>query len=383
MQKRDFYEVLGVDRNATADELKKAYRTLAKEHHPDRNPGNEAAEKKFKELNAAYDVLKDEQSRAAYDQFGHAAFDGGMGARGGPGGAGGGQDFSSSMSDIFDDLFGDFMGGRRGRRGDGGRARGADLRYNMVITLDEAYEGKAAQIRVPSSVACDICQGVGAKPGSSPATCPTCQGHGKVRAQQGLFTIERTCLSCHGRGHVIKDPCATCHGAGRVEKERTLSVNIPAGVEDGTRIRLASEGEAGLHGGPAGDLYIFLSLTPHALFQRDGADLFCQVPISVTMAALGGEIDVPSLTGTKIKVKIPEGSQTGRQFRLKGKGMPILHSRNFGDLYIQIAVETPVHLSNAQKDLLKQFEAASSDKTNPESTGFFSRVKEFWGGLQD
>lgn len=383
MSKPCYYDVLGVERTASPDDLKKAFRTRAKEYHPDRNPGDEASEIRFKEVNEAYEVLKDDQTRAAYDQFGHAAFDGSMG--GGPRGpgAGFGADFSTSMSDIFDDLFGEFMGSRRGRRGDGGRARGADLRYNMEIALEEAFAGKKAQIRVPSSVACETCGGTGASPGSSPINCPTCQGYGKVRAQQGFFTIERTCPSCHGRGQVIENPCAACHGTGRVEKERTLSVNIPAGVEDGTRIRLAGEGEAGLHGGPAGDLYIFLSITPHALFQRDGADLFCRVPIALTTAALGDEIDVPTLTAKKVKVRVPEGTQTGRQFRLKGKGMPTLHSRNLGDLYVQVTVETPVHLTKAQKDLLKKFDAASSDKTNPESAGFFVRVKEFWDGLQD
>lgn len=382
MSKRDFYDVLGVSKNASAEELKKAYRAKAKELHPDRNPGDKEAETKFKELNEAYDVLKDEQSRAAYDQFGHAAFEGG-GPRG-PGGFGQGfsGDFSASMSDIFDDLFGEFMGGRRGRRGDGGRARGQDLRYNMDISLEEAFEGKKAQIRVPSSVSCDTCHGSGAEPGSKPVTCPTCQGAGKVRATQGFFTVERTCPTCHGRGQTIEKPCHVCHGAGRVERERTLSVNIPAGVEDGTRIRLAGEGEAGLRSGPSGDLYIFLSVSPHPLFQRDGADLFCRVPISMTTAALGGEIEVPTLNGKRVKLKIPEGSQTGRQFRLKDKGMPVINSREVGDLYIQITVETPVHLSKKQKELLRDFEKASSGETNPESSGFFARVKEFWDGFQ-
>ncbi|MDR3500029.1 MAG: molecular chaperone DnaJ [Parvibaculum sp.] len=387
MAKRDFYEVLGAARNASADELKKAYRSRAKELHPDRNPGDAEAEHKFKELNEAYDVLKDEQSRAAYDQFGHAAFDGSAGRGAGGFNPGFSGDFSSSMSDIFDDLFGEFMGGgrggRRGRgRGDSGAARGQDLRYNMEIDLEEAYEGKKAQIRVPSSVACDTCYGSGAEPGSQPVTCTTCSGAGKVRASQGFFTIERTCPTCHGRGQVIEKPCKTCHGAGRVERERTLSVNIPAGVEDGTRIRLGGEGEAGLRGGPAGDLYIFLSVRPHPIFQRDGADLFCRVPISMTSAALGGEIEVPTLNGKRVKLKIPEGSQTGKQFRLKDKGMPVLNSREIGDLYIQTTVETPVHLTKKQKELLRQFDEASNAQNNPESTGFFARVKDFWDGFQ-
>jgi len=385
MSKRDFYDVLGVGRDASADELKKAYRNLAKKLHPDQNQGDKEAEQRFKELNEAYDALKDEQSRAAYDQFGHAAFDGGMGGgRGRPGGGMGGFAGGASMSDIFDDLFGEFMGGRRGPRGgDGGRMRGHDLRYNMEIDLEEAFEGKKAQVRVPSSVACETCKGSGAAPGSSPVTCTTCHGHGKVRASQGFFTIERTCPTCNGRGQTIDKPCTTCHGQGRVEKERTLSVNIPAGVEDGTRIRLAGEGEAGMRGGPAGDLYIFLSVKPHRLFERDGADLFCRVPISMVTASLGGEIEVPTLGGKKVKVKVPEGAQTGRQFRLKGKGMPVVNSRETGDLYIQITVETPVHLNKKQKDLLKEFETASSDSNNPESSGFFARVKEFWDGFQN
>ncbi|MBI1260208.1 MAG: molecular chaperone DnaJ [Rhizobiales bacterium] len=385
MTKRDFYDVLGVKRDASADELKKAYRAKAKELHPDRNPGDAEAEKNFKELNEAYDVLKDEQSRAAYDQFGHAAFDGGMGGRG-PGGPGGfNPDFGSSMSDIFDDLFGEFMGGRGGRRGGGagGRMRGQDLRYNMEISLEEAFEGKKAQIRVPTSVACETCSGSGAAPGSSPVTCSTCSGAGKVRASQGFFTVERTCPTCHGRGQTIDKPCQSCHGAGRVERERTLSVTIPQGVEDGTRIRLTGEGEAGMRGGPAGDLYIFLSVRPHSLFQRDGADLFCRVPIAMPVAALGGEIDVPTLNGKKVKVKVPEGAQTGRQFRLRGKGMPVVNSREIGDLYIQITVETPVKLTKAQKDLLKQFEAAATQDNNPESAGFFAKVKDFWDGFQN
>ena len=381
MSKRDFYEVLGVARGASADEMKKAYRAKAKQLHPDRNPGDAEAEQKFKELNEAYDVLKDEQSRAAYDQFGHSAFEGG-GPRGGHPGFGAG-DFGASMSGIFDDLFGEFMGGRGGRRSDGGRSRGQDLRYNMEISLEEAYEGKKAQVRVPSSVTCDTCDGAGAEPGSKPITCSTCGGAGRVRASQGFFTVERTCPTCHGRGQIIEKPCKVCHGAGRVQKERTLSVNIPAGVEDGTRIRLAGEGDAGMHGGPAGDLYIFLSLRPHQIFQRDGADLFCRVPISMTTAALGGEIEVPTLNGKRVKLKIPEGTQTGRQFRLKHKGMPVLNSREMGDLYIQTTVETPIKLSKKQKELLREFDGMSDTDTNPESSGFFARVKEFWDGFQN
>lgn len=381
MSKPCFYDTLGVDRSASGDEIKKAYRKLAMKYHPDRNPGDDEAEQKFKEASAAYEVLKDEQQRAAYDQYGHAAFEQGMG--GGPGGPGFNGDFSSSMSDIFDDLFGEFMGGRRGQRANGGRSRGADLRYNMEITLEEAFEGKKAQIHVPTSVSCDDCSGSGAKPGSHPVNCHTCHGSGRVRAAQGFFSVERTCPTCHGRGQVIEDPCSPCHGTGRVQKERTLAVTIPQGVEEGTRIRLAGEGEAGMRGGPTGDLYIFLSITPHSLFARDGANLFCDVPISLTTAALGGSIEVPTLGGNKVKVKIPEGTQSGRQFRLRGKGMPGLHGRGVGDLYIEIGVETPVDLTKKQRELLKEFEETSSGKNSPKSSGFFDRVKEFFTDASD
>jgi len=378
MAKRDYYEVLGVKRSATEQEVKSAYRTLAKEYHPDRNAGDKEAERRFKEANEAYEALKDPQKRAAYDQFGHAAFEGG---RGGPGGFG--PDFASSMSDIFDDLFGEFMGGRRSQtRGGGrsGREAGADLRYNLEITLSEAFTGKTAQIRVPASVKCETCSGTGAKPGTKPRVCATCGGMGKVRASQGFFTIERTCPVCQGRGETIDDPCADCGGAGRVQKERTLSVNIPAGVEDGTRIRLAGEGEAGLRGGTPGDLYIFLSLKPHEFFQRDGADIFCKVPISMTTAALGGQIEVPTLEGTTTRVKIPEGTESRKQFRLRGKGMPVLRAKVTGDMYIEVDVETPKNLTRRQRELLEEFERASHKETSPESAGFFSRVKEFFEG---
>jgi molecular chaperone DnaJ len=382
MAKCDFYEVLGVDRSADEKELKSAYRKLAKKFHPDANAGDDTAEAKFKQISEAYDALKDPQKRAAYNQFGHAAFEGG----GGPGGPGGfGPDFSSSMSDIFEDLFGEFMGGggagggQQQTRG-GGVSRGSDLRYNMEIGLAEAYEGKSAEIRVPISVACEICSGSGAKPGSSPTTCSTCGGHGQVRAQQGFFTIQRSCPSCQGQGETISDPCADCNGQGRVSKNRALSVNIPPGVEDGTRIRLAGKGEAGMRGGPAGDLYIFISIKPHEFFQRDGSDLFCRVPIAMTTAALGGEIEVPTIDGKKARVAIPDGSQSGKQFRLRGKGMPVLRAKNHGDLYIQTTVETPVNLSKKQKDLLQEF--ISEDRNNsPQSAGFFAKAKAFWDGL--
>jgi molecular chaperone DnaJ len=379
MAKRDYYDVLGVQRNASEQDLKSAFRKLAKDHHPDRNPDDKSAEQKFKEINEAYEVLKDPQKRAAYDRFGHAAFEGGMGGRGG--GAGFGPDFASSMSDIFDDLFGEFMGGRRGgQQRRSGRERGADLRYNMEISLDDAFSGKTAQIRVPTSVTCETCSGTGAKAGTKPVACATCGGAGKVRASQGFFTIERTCPTCQGRGETIADPCSACSGAGRVVKERTLSVNIPAGVEDGTRIRLSGEGEAGVRGGPAGDLYIFLSIKPHEFFQRDGADVFCRVPISMTTAALGGQVEVPTLDGTVSRVKIPDGTETGKQFRLKGKGMPVLRSNTSGDLYIQVDVETPKNLTRRQRELLEEFEKLSAKETSPASTGFFARMKDLFGG---
>jgi len=374
MSKRDFYEVLGVSRGCDEKVLKAAFRKLAMQYHPDRNNGDQASEIKFKEVNAAYECLRDPQKRAAYDRFGHAAFENG----GGPGGFP--NDFASSMSNIFDDIFGDFMGRRGGGRAGSSRERGSDLRYNMEISLEEAYQGKTAEIEVPTKVVCTSCSGSGAKRGSSPKVCPSCDGHGRVRAASGYFSIERTCPTCQGRGEVIADPCPECNGHGRVTEQRKLSVNIPAGIEDGTRIRLAGEGEAGVRGAAAGDLYIFLSLRPHEFFQRDGADLFCRVPISFTTAALGGEFNVPQIDGSMTRVKVPEGSQTGKQFRLRGKGMPVLRTSKLGDMYIQIVVETPANLTRRQRELLEEFEKASSAETNPESTGFFSRVRDFFGG---
>ncbi|WP_034991893.1 molecular chaperone DnaJ [Beijerinckia mobilis] len=369
MAKRDFYEVLGVSKTCTEAEMKVAFRKAAMQWHPDRNPGNMEAEVQFKEINEAYQTLSDGQKRAAYDRYGHAAFEQG----------GGGNDgFASSMADIFDDLFGDVMG-RRGNRN--GPARGSDLRYNMEISLEEAFTGKLASLTLPASVTCEACDGTGAKSGAKPRVCPTCGGHGRVRAQQGFFAIERTCPQCHGRGEMIDDPCQACGGSGRVTKERTLSVNIPAGVEDGTRIRLSGEGEAGSRGGPAGDLYIFVSTKPHPFFQRDGADLFCRVPISMVQAALGGEVSVHTIDGSEAKVKITEGTQSGRQFKLKNKGMPVLRSREVGDLYIQATVETPQNLTKRQRELLMEFDAESSNKTHPESSGFFARMKDFFENL--
>ncbi|MEQ8429597.1 MAG: molecular chaperone DnaJ [Roseovarius sp.] len=383
MSKRDYYEVLGLSKGASADEIKKAYRKKAKELHPDRNKDNPNSEKAFKEAGEAYDVLKDPEKKAAYDRFGHAAFDGGMGGGPRPGGMGGGHgqgDFASAFSDVFDDLFGDFMGGGRG----GGRqraSRGSDLRYNLRVTLEEAYGGLQKTINVPSSVTCDACDGTGAEGGAEPTTCPTCSGMGKVRAQQGFFTVERTCPTCSGLGQIIKNPCKVCHGHGRVERDRSLSVNIPAGVETGTRIRLAGEGEAGMRGGPAGDLYIFIEVAPHELFQREDKNLFCRVPVSVSTAALGGDIEVPTIDGGRSRVKIPEGSQTGRQMRLRNKGMPSLRGGTHGDMFIELAVETPVNLTSRQKEILREFAGLSEDN-NPESKSFFSSVKSFWDSMK-
>lgn len=376
--KRDYYETLGVEKGSDADTLKKAFRKKAMEYHPDRNPGDAAAEVKFKEINEAYDVLKDEQKRAAYDRFGHAAFEnGGAGFRGGGGFDAGG------FADIFDEMFGDFMGRRSGSGQ--GRGRGSDLRFNMEITLEEAFQGKRSTIRVPSSVQCDDCHGTGGEKGAQPITCPACHGHGKVRATQGFFTIERTCQHCGGGGKVIEKACKTCHGSGRTAKEKTLQVNVPAGVEEGTRIRLAGEGEAGMMGAPAGDLYIFLAVKPHRLFEREGANIHCRVPIAMTTATLGGQMEIPTVDGSRAKVTVPAGAQTGQQFRLKGKGMSVLRSQARGDMYVELTVETPINLSKKQKELLSQFEAEGQKQGNhsPQSEGFFARVKEFFDSAKD
>ncbi|HEY4113726.1 MAG TPA: molecular chaperone DnaJ [Rhizomicrobium sp.] len=373
MSKRCYYEVLGVERSASAEIIKGAYRKAAKEHHPDRNHGDTTAEVRFKEVSEAYDVLKDDQKRAAYDRFGHAAFGngGGHGANG--------FDFASSFTDIFDDLFGEFTGGRRARR----QNRGQDLRYNLEVSLEECFKGRQAQIKVPTAVACETCNGSGAEKGSKPEQCPTCSGIGKVRASQGFFTIERTCPSCRGSGRYIRNPCKTCHGAGLVQKERTLAVDVPAGVEEGTRIRLAGEGQAGLNGGPAGDLYLFIAVKPHPIFQRDGHDLYCRAPVAFVTAALGGAIEVPTLDGGRAKVTIPDGTQSGHQFRLRGKGMPVLRGGSMsGDLYVEVVVETPVKLSRKQKELLRAFEHESEPGCQPQSEGFLAKLKEFWTGSE-
>ncbi|MCC7425480.1 MAG: molecular chaperone DnaJ [Alphaproteobacteria bacterium] len=383
MAKRDYYEALGVAKDASADDLKKAYRKLAMQYHPDRNPGDKDAEARFKELNEAYEILKDEQKRAAYDRYGHAAFE-----QGGPNGGPGGFEFrGGNFADIFDEMFGEFMGGRGGRQSSG---RGSDLRTGIEITLEEAFAGAQKTIRIPSSVACEACKGSGAQGAKSSTQCTTCRGAGKVRSQQGFFVIERTCPTCGGQGSVIKDPCRVCNGAGRVQRERTLNVNIPAGVEDGTRIRLSGEGEAGLRGAPAGDLYVHVGIRQHAMFQRDGAHLLLRVPLRMAVAALGGEIEVPTIDGGKAKVKVPAGTQSGEQLRLRGKGMSVLRSTSRGDMYIELKVETPVNLSKKQQELLREFDGLdeghgrgnASGSTSPESEGFFKKAKAFWDDLR-
>lgn len=384
MAKRCYYEVLGVTRGASAEEIKKAYRRRAKELHPDRNQDNPQAESRFKEANEAYDCLKDDQKKAAYDRFGHAAFENGMGG-GFNGRSAHPGDFGSAFADVFEDLFGDMMG-RRGAGGGRSRAqRGQDLRYNLRVSLEDAYTGVKKSITVPGSVACDECEGTGAEGATQPAACPTCAGMGKVRAQQGFFTVERTCPTCGGQGQIVKNPCQACHGAGRIERERSLSVNIPAGVETGTRIRLAGEGEAGLRGGPAGDLYIFIEVKDHAIFLRDGKVLACQVPVSMATAALGGEVEVPTIDGGRARVKVPAGSQSGRQMRLRGKGMPPLRhgpgaAGEAGDMLIELTVETPVNLTARQRELLREFEAEQANNS-PQSDSFFDKVRSFWDGM--
>lgn len=381
MSGQDYYSILGCERTASAEDLKKAYRKLAMQHHPDRNPGDKVAEQKFKEISHAYDVLKDDQKRAAYDRYGAAAFENGGGGRGGPGG-GFEFNFGAGFADIFEEMFG--MGGNARRQQQGASGRGSDLRYNLEISLEEAFNGSEARIRVPSSIACEDCSGSGAAPGSKPVTCPGCQGRGRMRAQQGFFTVERTCSQCQGAGKIIENPCRKCSGSGRVRQERTLQVKIPAGVEDGTRIRLAGEGEAGMRGAPAGDLYVFLAIRQHEIFQRDGANIFCRVPLPMTAAALGGQIEVPTVDGTRARITIPAGVQSGHQFRLRGKGMSVMRSSVRGDMYVQAVIETPVNLTAKQRDLLKEFEKAGGSKpTSPESDGFFSRVKELWREIKD
>ncbi len=380
---QDYYELLGVDRKASAEEIKKAYRKLAMKYHPDQNKDSKEAEAKFKEINEAYDVLKDEQKRAAYDRFGKAAFEnGGMG--GGGGGFGGAGGFGA-FSDIFEDMFGDMMGGRAGGN-PRANMRGSDIQYTMEITLEDAFKGKEATVKIPVNDTCDKCDGHGTESGKGAESCPTCHGSGRMRAQQGFFTIERTCSTCGGAGSVIKDPCKKCSGSGRIRKEKTLKVQIPKGIDSGRRIRLAGEGEAGMRGAPAGDLYVLVAIKPHKFFKRDGANLYCRVPIPMATAALGGEIEVPSIDGSRNSVKVTAGTQTGQQLRLKGKGMNVMRSESHGDLYIEIFVETPVNLNGKQKDLFKKLaEDLASDKGghSPESSSFMQKMKDIWTDLKN
>lgn len=376
---RDYYEVLGVARGCDDAALKAAFRKMAMEHHPDRNGGCENASSRFKEINEAYSVLSDAQKRAAYDRFGHAGVNG---AQGGPGGFGG-ADAGDIFNDVFGDVFGEMFGG--GRRQSNGPQRGQDLRYDLEITLEQAYAGAEVEIKVPAAITCEVCDGSGAKPGTSPTVCGTCGGAGRVRATQGFFAVERACPRCSGTGRLVLDPCQNCHGHGQVRRERVLSVRIPAGVDDGARIRLAGEGDAGVRGGPRGDLYLFLSVIPHELFERDGLDLLCTVPVPMTVAALGGEIDAPCLLGgencdgsNRMTVKVPEGAQTGKTVRLKGKGMPSLRSRQRGDLVVELFVETPTHLSARQKELLQELAGLCGEKQNPKSANFVGKAKRFW-----
>ncbi len=371
MAKQDFYAILGVARDASADDLKKAYRKLAMQYHPDRNPGDAASEAKFKEVSEAYDVLKDDQKRGAYDRYGHAAFEGGQGGGGGGGFEGGG------LGDIFDQMFGDFMGGRRG--GGGGQRAGADVRAQVEIDLTEAFAGTKTTLRVPTRVACEACNGTGSESkDAGRENCPTCGGAGKVRAQQGFFLVERTCPTCSGKGRVVRNPCRICHGNGTVQRERSLQVAIPAGVEDGTRIRMSGEGESGGAGVPPGDLYVHVAVRPHPIFQRDAANVFCVVPLRMSQAALGTEIEVPAIDSTRARVKIPPGTQTGDQFRLRGKGFSVLRSAQRGDMYIQVKVETAQNLTRKQRELLEAFEAEVNVKSSPESEGFLDKVKAFF-----
>jgi molecular chaperone DnaJ len=374
MSKRDYYEVLGVAKNASDDEIKKAYRKLAMKHHPDRNPDDKSSEEKFKEAKEAYEVLSDADKRAAYDQFGHEGVNphGGPGGFGGFGGGAGGFDFS----DIFEGIFGGAAGGSG--RGRSNVYRGADLRYNLEISLEEAARGTDTKIRIPTLEECETCHGSGAKPGTQPTTCPTCQGHGQVRMQQGFFSIQQTCPRCHGSGKIIADPCGTCHGEGRVKKHKTLSVKIPAGVDEGDRIRLAGEGEAGVNGGPAGDLYVMIHLKEHALFKRDGDNLHCEMPVSFATAALGGEVEIPTLDG-HARLKVAPETQSGQILRMRGKGIKGVRSNSPGDLFCHVVVETPVKLSSKQKELLREFESLSQQNNNPKAQSFMDRVKEFFG----
>ncbi len=374
MAKRDYYEILGVNRDASDDEIKKAYRKLAMKFHPDRNPDNPKAEESFKEAKEAYEILSDDQKRGAYDQYGHAGVDPSAGA--GAGGAGFGN-FADAFGDIFGDIFGGGGGGGNRRSN---VYRGADLRYNMEISLEDAARGTETKIRIPVMAECETCHGSGARPGTQPVTCTTCGGHGQVRMQQGFFSVQQTCPKCHGSGKMVKEPCPTCHGGGRVKQHKTLSVKIPAGVDEGDRIRLSGEGEAGVNGGPPGDLYVVVHLKKHEIFERDGANLHCEMPISFTTAALGGEIEIPTLDG-HAKMKVPAETQTGAVFRLRGKGIKPLRSSDMGDLMCHVVVETPVKLTERQKELLKELEDINqqdSGKHSPRAKSWMTKVKDFF-----
>ena len=378
----DYYETLSVERTCDGATLKSAYRKLAMQYHPDKNPGCDKSESKFKSISEAYDVLKDPQKRAAYDRFGHDAFTRGGGNSAGGGFNGGGQGFSD-IGDIFETIFGGGAGGGFGGQQQRGPTRGADLRYDMEISLEEAYHGKETEIEIDVSVACDDCDGSGAEAGTGVKQCTMCHGHGKVRAQQGFFVVERTCTSCQGRGEVIESPCHVCYGEGRVDKPQTLEVNIPQGVDTGTRIRLGGKGEAGARGAPSGDLYIFIHLKPHNIFEREGTTLFTRAPISFSVAALGGEIVIPGLDGEKHEIRIPAGIQSGKQIRQRGAGMPVLQSRGHGDMVVQIDVETPTKLSKQQRALLRQFQETETGAESPQSQGFFGKLKDAWEDLTD
>jgi molecular chaperone DnaJ len=374
MSQRDYYEILGVVRNASETDIKKAYRKLAMKYHPDRNPGNKSAEEKFKEAQQAYDILTNPQKRAAYDQFGHAGVDPSAGVGAGPWGAAG----PGGFSDIFSDVFGDIFGG--GRRGTSRVHRGADLRYGLSLTLEQAVRGTTTQIRVPTLEICEVCHGSGARAGTSPSTCPTCGGHGQVRMQQGFFSIQQTCPSCRGTGKVITDACRECHGEGRVKRTKTLSVKVPAGVDEGDQIRLAAEGEAGEQGGPAGDLYVEIRIKPHPIFKREGDDLYCEMPVSFVTAALGGELEIPTLGG-RATLKIPSETQSEKVFRLRGKGVKGVRSGRTGDLYCRVTVETPVNLTERQKQLLSEFDQLTREggaRHNPREQSWLDRLKGFF-----
>jgi molecular chaperone DnaJ len=378
MSEKDFYKTLGVEKTASEDELKKAYRKMAMEFHPDRNKDNPSAEEKFKEINEAYDTLKDPQKRAAYDRYGAAGMSG-MG--GGMGGAG----FGSAFSDIFEDMFGEMMGGGGGRRSSG-PLRGSDMQFSLDVSLEDAYKGKDAKLKIPTVATCNDCKGTGSADGGKPEKCPDCGGAGRVRAQQGFFTIERTCQTCNGAGSVIKSPCRVCSGAGRVRGDKTVQISIPAGIAEGQRIRLSGEGEAGIRGGPSGDLFVLINVKAHKFFRREGANLYCRVPVPMTTAALGGNLDVPTIEGQKSSIKIPSGTQTGQQLRLKSKGMNIMRSEQRGDMFVEIFVETPINLDKKQIDIMKQLDESlekAGRKNTPQSEGFFTKMKDLWTDLKE